>query len=72
MCNTIATKDWFGGKRIWIDRKAGELNAGAREGRKPTDKRHVYHGCTKEGREEGKLFGKIRMLQNLLRLPLST
>ena len=25
-----------------------------------------------EGREEGELFGKIRMLQNLLRLPQST
>ena len=35
------------------------LNAARREGRE-------------EGREEGELFGKIRMLQNLLSLPQST
>jgi len=35
------------------------LNATRREGRQ-------------EGREEGELFGKIRMLQNLLSLPQST
>jgi predicted transposase YdaD len=43
------------------------LNAARREGREEGEIKG-----REEGREEGELFGKIRMLQNLLSLPQST
>ena len=47
------------------------LNAARREGREEGREEGLEEG-REEGREEGELFGKIRMLQNLLSLPQST
>ena len=47
------------------------LNAARREGREEGRQEGRVEGEIK-GREEGELFGKIRMLQNLLSLPQST